>query len=99
MILRDEIRFAATTVLVRGAVLFAGLAVAGATFCGCPRPRDCTPRTQRCEADTPVVCSAEGRSWRASGEPVVRCADVGGVCTMREGRAYCARRVADGGAP
>ena len=83
-----------------GVLLLACLA--GAVTCGCPRPRDCTPATQRCEADTPVVCSAEGRSWRVSGDPRVTCAQIGGVCVVREGRAYCAAPdagvVADGGA-
>ena len=71
-----------------GVLLLACLA--GAVTCGCPRPRDCTPATQRCEADTPVVCSAEGRSWRVSGDPRVTSAQIGGVCVVREGRAYCA---------
>ena len=74
----------------------------GAVLTGCPRPRDCTPASQRCEGDTPVVCDGEGRSWRASGDPVVTCAQVGGVCLVREGRAYCGRADAgvasDGGA-
>lgn len=78
-------------------VLLAALIVVVACAVGCPRPRDCTPATQRCESDTPVVCSAEGRSWHVSGEPVVRCAQVGGVCVVRDGVAHCARR--DGGAP
>ncbi len=76
---------------------------AGVVTSGCPRPRDCTPASQRCEGDTPVICDGEGRSWRASGAPVVTCAQIGGVCTVREGRAYCARADAgvasDGGAP
>lgn len=72
----------------------------GVVLYGCPRPVDCTPGTQRCEADTPVVCSAEGRSWRVSGEPRVTCAQVGGVCRVEQGRAWCARPIAtDGGAP
>jgi hypothetical protein len=69
----------------------------GAVVSGCPRPRDCTPASQRCEGDTPVVCSAEGRSWRVSGDPRVTCAQVGGVCVVRDGRAFCGR--ADAGAP
>lgn len=76
----------------------AGAVVLGAITCGCPRPRDCAPSTQRCERDTPVVCSSEGRSWLASGEPRVTCAQVGGECVVRDGRAFCARRT-DGGAP
>lgn len=76
---------------------------AGLVASGCPRPRDCTPASQRCEGDTPVICDGEGRSWRASGDPVVTCAQIGGVCTVREGRAYCGRADAgvasDGGAP
>jgi hypothetical protein len=83
-----------------GGVLLATLA--GAVLTGCPRPRDCTPASQRCEGDTPVICDGEGRSWRASGDPVVTCAQVGGVCLVREGRAYCGRADAgvasDGGA-
>jgi len=75
---------------------------AGAVLTGCPRPRDCTPASQRCEGDTPVICDGEGRSWRASGDPIVTCAQVGGVCLVREGRAYCGRADAgvasDGGA-
>ena len=76
--------------------------VAGIITSGCPRPRDCTPASQRCEGDTPVICDGEGRSWRASGDPIVTCAQVGGVCLVREGRAYCGRADAgvasDGGA-
>lgn len=83
-----------------GAVVVAS--VVGAVLTGCPRPRDCTPASQRCEGDTPVICDGEGRSWRASGDPVVTCAQVGGVCLVREGRAYCGRADAgvasDGGA-
>jgi len=75
---------------------------AGAVASGCPRPRDCTPASQRCEGDTPVICDGEGRSWRASGNPVVTCAQIGGVCLVRDGRAYCGRAdagvAADGGA-
>lgn len=88
---------------LRLAALILAASLVGAVTCGCPRPRDCTPASQRCEADTPVVCSAEGRSWRVSGEPRVTCAQIGGVCVVREGRAYCAAPdagvVADGGAP
>lgn len=72
------------------------LGIVGAVVSGCPRPRDCTPREQRCEGDTPVICNAEGRSWRASGDPVVTCAQIGGVCVVTAGIAHCARR--DGGA-
>ena len=83
-----------------GAVVVAS--VVGAVLTGCPRPRDCTPASQRCEGDTPVICDGEGRSWRASGDPIVMCAQVGGVCLVREGRAYCGRADAgvasDGGA-
>lgn len=83
-----------------GAVVVAS--VVGAVLTGCPRPRDCTPASQRCEGDTPVICDGEGRSWRASGDPIVTCAQVGGVCLVREGRAYCGRADAgvasDGGA-
>lgn len=74
------------------------VAVIVAAVSGCPRPRDCTPASQRCEGDTPVICDGEGRSWRASGDPVVRCAAIGGVCLMRDGRAYCGRAPADAGA-
>ena len=72
------------------------LGIVGAACCGCPRPRDCTPREQRCEGDTPVICNAESRSWRASGDPVVTCAEIGGVCVVTAGIAHCDRR--DGGA-
>lgn len=79
-----------------GGVLLATLA--GAVLTGCPRPRDCTPASQRCEGDTPVICDGEGRSWRASGDPIVTCAQVGGVCLVRDGRAFCGRAPADAGA-
>lgn len=69
----------------------------GAAACGCPRPRTCVPSTQACVDDTPSVCNAEGRAFEVSGRPVVRCASIGGVCAMRDGRAFCDRR--DGGAP
>lgn len=75
------------------------LLVACLALVGCPRPQDCTPGTQRCEGDTPVVCSAEGRSWRISGEPRVTCAQIGGVCRVEGGRAFCGRALTDGGAP
>jgi len=88
---------------LRLAALVIVACVVGALTCGCPRPRDCTPATQRCEGDTPVVCSAEGRSWTVSGDPRVTCARIGGVCVVREGRAFCARATdagvaTDGGA-
>ncbi len=86
--------------VICGAVVVAS--VVGAVLTGCPRPRDCTPASQRCEGDTPVICDGEGRSWRASGDPIVTCAQIGGVCLVREGRAYCGRADAgvasDGGA-
>lgn len=96
---RGAVRVGALLVIC-GAVVVAS--VVGAVLTGCPRPRDCTPASQRCEGDTPVICDGEGRSWRASGDPVVTCAQVGGVCLVREGRAYCGRADAgvasDGGA-
>lgn len=96
---RGAVRVGALLVIC-GAVVVAS--VVGAVLTGCPRPRDCTPASQRCEGDTPVICDGEGRSWRASGDPIVTCAQVGGVCLVREGRAYCGRADAgvasDGGA-
>ena len=97
---RGAARVGALLVICGGAVVVAS--VVGAVLTGCPRPRDCTPASQRCEGDTPVICDGEGRSWRASGDPIVMCAQVGGVCLVREGRAYCGRADAgvasDGGA-
>ena len=84
---RGAVRVGALLVIA-GAALVATLV--GAVLTGCPRPRDCTPASQRCEGDTPVICDGEGRSWRASGDPVVTCAQVGGVCAVRDGRAFCA---------
>lgn len=92
---RGAVRVGALLVIC-GGVLLATLA--GAVLTGCPRPRDCTPASQRCEGDTPVICDGEGRSWRASGDPIVTCAQVGGVCLVRDGRAFCGRAPADAGA-
>jgi len=92
-----------TRAALRLAAVVLVAAIAGVVASGCPRPRDCTPASQRCEGDTPVICDGEGRSWRASGNPVVTCAQIGGVCLVRDGRAYCGRADAgvasDGGAP
>ena len=79
-----------TRAALRLALVVLVAVAAGVITSGCPRPRDCTPASQRCEGDTPVICDGEGRSWRASGDPVVTCAQVGGVCTVRDGRAFCA---------
>lgn len=75
------------------------LALFAAACCGCPRPRTCVPSSQACVDDTPSVCNAEGRAFEVSGRPVVRCAQIGGVCAMRDGRAFCSVSQRDGGAP
>lgn len=96
---RGAVRVGALLAICGGVLLATAV---GAVLTGCPRPRDCTPASQRCEGDTPVICDGEGRSWRASGDPVVTCAQVGGVCTVRDGRAFCGRAdvgaASDGGA-
>lgn len=92
---RGAVRVGALLAICGGVLLATAV---GAALTGCPRPRDCTPASQRCEDDTPVICDGEGRSWRASGDPVVTCAQVGGVCTVRDGRAFCGRAPADAGA-
>jgi hypothetical protein len=72
------------------AALLAGIVSA------CPRlppVAGCTPGAQRCERDTPEVCSATQRWHRAGDLP---CSAVGGVCAVHDGIARCAR---DGGVP
>lgn len=68
-----------------------------ALFSGCPRlpaPSGCTPRSYRCVADHPEVCSASQR-WTRIGD--LPCADVGAVCVVLDGLARC--QPVDGGAP
>jgi hypothetical protein len=57
---------------------------------GCPRMppvSGCSPMAQTCIGDAPHVCSASQR-WQRAGD--LACAAVGGVCSVLEGRAYCA---------
>ena len=72
--------------------------LAGALCVGCPRNppvSGCQPEAQTCINDRPHVCSASQR-WHVAGDRT--CAQVGGVCTVLGGRAYCAP-VADAGSP
>ena len=72
--------------------------LAGALLAGCPRNppvSGCQPEAQTCINDRPHVCSASQR-WHVAGDRT--CAQVGGVCTVLGGRAYCAP-VADAGSP
>lgn len=71
--------------------------LAGALCVGCPRNppvSGCQPEAQTCINDRPHVCSASQR-WHVAGDRT--CAQVGGVCTVLGGRAYCGP-VADAGA-
>ena len=75
-----------------------GLILAGALLAGCPRNppvSGCQPEAQTCIRDRPHVCSASQR-WHVAGDRT--CAQVGGVCTVLGGRAYCGP-VADAGSP
>ena len=57
---------------------------------GCPRlppVSGCNPGAQACLADAPHVCSTSQR-WERAGD--LACAAVGGVCSVLDGRAYCA---------
>ena len=65
----------------------------------CLPPVTCTPGGSGCgdDGDTPTVCSSTGRAWAVS-SPRVRCAEVGGVCAVRDGVAACVRRPVDAGA-
>ena len=75
-----------------------GLILAGALCVGCPRNppvSGCQPEAQTCINDRPHVCSASQR-WHVAGDRT--CAQVGGVCTVLGGRAYCGP-VADAGSP
>ena len=54
----------------------------------CLPPVTCTPGAARCDDDTPTTCSSTGREWAVS-SPRVRCAEVGGVCDVRDGVAAC----------
>ena len=72
--------------------------LAGALCVGCPRNppvSGCQPEAQTCINDRPHVCSASQR-WHVAGD--LSCAQVGGVCTVLGGRAYCGP-VADAGSP
>jgi hypothetical protein len=69
----------------------------GVALSGCPRNppvSGCQPEAQTCIADAPHVCSASQR-WHRAGD--LTCAQVGGVCTVLGGRAFCAD-AADAGA-
>lgn len=59
-----------------------------ATAHACLPPVTCTPGAVRCDDDTPTTCSSTGREWAVS-SPRVRCAEVGGVCAVRDGIAAC----------
>lgn len=54
----------------------------------CLPPQTCTPGAVRCDNDTPTTCSSTGREWAVS-SPRVRCAEVGGVCAVRDNVAAC----------
>lgn len=56
----------------------------------CLPPVTCTPGVMRCDDDTPMTCSSTGREWAVS-SPRVRCAEVGGVCAVRDTIAACVR--------
>jgi hypothetical protein len=76
---------------LRLAALVIVACVAGATTCGCPRPRlppveGCRVGATRCAADRPQVCSSTGR-WHDVGD--LDCSAVGAVCV--EGPARCQR--------
>ena len=71
--------------------------LAGALLAGCPRNppvSGCQPEAQTCINDRPHVCSASQR-WHVAGN--LLCSQVGGVCTVLGGRAYCGP-VTDAGA-
>jgi hypothetical protein len=88
---------ATTARLTLAAALLA--AIVGAAITGCPDippVTGCQPQAQACIADAPHVCSASQR-WHRAGS--LTCAQVGGVCTVLGGRAYCAPPAVDAGSP
>ena len=77
-------------------VVFAVATPMGALIAGCPRlppVSGCQPEAQTCIADSPHVCSASQR-WHRAGD--LTCTQVGAVCLVAGGRAYCGA-AADGG--
>ena len=94
---------AATRESERGSVDLAGLigcvvigVLAAVIATGCPRMppvSGCQPEAQTCIADSPHVCSASQR-WHRAGD--LTCTQVGAVCLVAGGRAYCGA-AADGG--
>ena len=77
-------------------VVLAAGAPMGALIAGCPRlppVSGCQPEAQTCIADSPHVCSASQR-WHRAGD--LTCTQVGAVCLVAGGRAYCGA-AADGG--
>lgn len=67
-----------------------------ALLTACPTSQDCAPHAQVCVNDTPRLCSSTGHGYAESGMPLVRCAETGAVCVVRDGLANCAH--ADAGA-
>ena len=62
----------------------------GVALSGCPRMppvSGCQPQAQTCINDSPHVCSASQR-WHRAGS--LTCSQVGGVCAVVGGRAFCA---------
>ena len=75
------------------------LIFSAAIACGCPRlppESGCSPMAQTCINDSPHVCSSSQRWFRAGS---ITCREIGGVCTVLGGRAYCAPLPVDAGAP